>query len=288
MKAKATMDEEEICIGESVSEKERIARNIAAAKAKNEIIIIDDSDDEDEEEEKKPSGTMKKSIEARNEQALKSSGAAVVKSERSMIESNPIAVTAKRGNAEVDEENNSCNRPEKRAKLVRETFLKTDKATYFSVSPGDLGLSVSVSSGGAAIDGIEPSCTFSDKVEIGDILVSIDGKAITNEADLSLNKDKTRSFKVKKSACALPRVVSPLEETTAATLEEPVTDGLKDLLAECQLESYLPKFVSAGVSSVLSLTGKAGDAAFMGELVEKVGLTASEAISFQIQIAAKR
>jgi hypothetical protein len=171
---------------------------------------------------------------------------------------------------------------------VRETFLKTDKATYFSVSPGDLGLSFSVSSGGATIDGIEPSCTFSDKVEIGDVLVSIDGKVITNEADLSLNKDKTRSFKVKKSACALPRVVSPLEETTAATLEEPVTDGLKDLLAECQLESYLPTFVSAGVSSVLSLTGKAGDAAFMGELVEKVGLTASEAISFQIHIAAKR
>lgn len=112
----------------------------------------------------------------------------------------------------------------------------------------------------------------------------------TNEADLSLNQDKTRSFKVvpKKSDCSLPRVVSPLEETTVATLEEPVTDGLKDLVAECQLERYLPKFVSAGVSSVLSLTGKAGDTTFMGELVEKVGLTASEAISFQILIAAKR
>jgi hypothetical protein len=211
-----------------------------------------------------------------------------VKSEEVIESSKLVAVTAKRANDEVDEENNSCNRPEKRAKLVKETFLKTDKASYFSVSPGDLGLSFSVSSGGATIYGIEPSCTFSDKVEIGDVLVSIDGKVITNEADLSLNKDKTRSFKVKKSACALPRVVSPLEETTAATLEEPVTDGLKDLLAECQLESYLPKFVSAGVSSVLSLTGKAGDAAFMGELVEKVGLTASEAISFQIHIAAKR
>ena len=290
MKAKASMDEDEICIGESVSEKERIARNIAAAKAKNEIIIIDDSDDEDEEEEKKPSGTMKKSIEATNEQTLKPSSAALVKSEMdNMIESSkPVAVTAKRANAEVDEENNSCNRPEKRAKLVRETFLKTDKALYFSVSPGDLGLSFSVSSGGATIDGIEHSCTFSDKVEVGDVLVSIDGKVITNEAVLSLNKDKTRSFKVKKSDCALPRVVSPLEETTAATLEEPVTDGLKDLLTECQLESYLPKFVSAGVSSVLSLTGKEGDAAFMGQLVEKVGLTASEAISFQIHIAAKR
>ena len=86
---------------------------------------------------------------------------------------------------------------------------------------------------------------------------------------------------------AIPGVVSPETETTATALEEATTDGLKDLLAKCALEEFLPKFVSAGVSSHLSLVGKAGDAAFMEKLVENVGLSASQAIRFQILVSSK-
>ena len=71
-------------------------------------------------------------------------------------------------------------------------------------------------------------------------------------------------------------------------LEEATTDGLKDLLAGCGLEEYLHKFVSAGVSSHLSLVGKAGDTAFMEKLVENVGLSASQAIRFQILVSSKQ
>ncbi|KAL7442230.1 hypothetical protein ACHAXM_008245 [Skeletonema potamos] len=344
---KPKFDEDEVCIGESITDKERIARNIAVAKAKNEIIVIDDSDEEVEEEHKVHCGTdvaMKEQV---------SPALVVVKSEVcTMIK------TGKRDNADVGDGNKLPDCPAKRARLLPATDespkVAEDGTTFLHAPPGKLGFTVRMHPelGGASIVSINELCAVKEQIEVGDRLVSVDGREITRIADFSLNNNKVRKFKIirtksdsdtvppvgpgplpidqnvgesqpqqqekideppssllppgwvvlkskgrslylnrtsgESSWDALPvRVVSPETETVAAALDEPTTDGLKDLLAECALDEYLGKFVSAGVSSLLSLVGKAGDTAFMEKLVDNVGLSASQAIRLQILIASK-
>jgi len=357
-KVKSIADEDEVCIGESITEQERIARNIAAAKAKNEIIVIDDSDDDEEEEEdrKKDSGTdapMKEQT---------SPTKAVVKSEICTTKA-----AGKRNNDEIGD-GNKLPGSEKRAKTLPstvETPVADDETKFFlDAPPGKLGFTIrpNPSLGGVTIIKVNEVCAVKEQIEIGDRLVTVNGKEITQISDVSLNKDRLRKFKIvrkknsdatvspspssqvaplpmshvkdgearagqqepqkqeqtenppsslppgwallkargrslylnqmtgEKSWDKLPGVVSPETETTAdspAALEEATTDGLKDLLKECALEEYLPKFVSAGVSSLLSIVGKAGDTTFMEKLVENVGLSASQAIRFQILVASK-
>jgi hypothetical protein len=69
-----------------------------------------------------------------------------------------------------------------------------------TVSPGKLGLTVKVDRalGGCTISAIDPLCTFKDQVEIGDRLVTVDGKIITQIADLHINNTKMRTFGVVK------------------------------------------------------------------------------------------
>ncbi|KAL7500622.1 hypothetical protein ACHAWT_011254 [Skeletonema menzelii] len=350
-KAKSTVDEDEVCIGESITEQERIARNIAAAKAKNEIIVIDDSDDDEEEEEDRKA--VVKSDAPMKEQKVKP----VVKSE---ICTTKTAV--KRNNDEVADGIMTPS-AEKRARTDPLVVAETphvaeegeDEAIVVDVPPGKLGITIRTDRtlGGVTIIKVDESCAVRDQIQVGDRIVSVDGKDITFTSDVTVNKDKGRKFiitrkkntdtavspvvplpiaQVKRGETepcqqqqpqqqekvddpclppgwvvmksrgrsfylnratgeeiwdSLPGVVSPDTGSTATTLEEATTDGLKDLLVECALEEYLPKFVSAGVSSLLSLIGKAGDAAFMEKLVDNVGLTASQAIRFQILVSSK-
>lgn len=354
-KAKSTEDEDDVCIGESITEQERIARNIAAAKANNEIIVIDDSDDEEEEDRKEDVGSNSNAPMKTEEvpPALPE-----VKSEVCTSKT-----TTKRSNDEVTDGNKTPS-TEKRAKTAPSVNVETpnnvaedeNEARVVDAPPGKLGFTIRIDRelGGARIIKIDELCAMKDQIEVGDRIVAVDGKGITQTSDVIVNKDKVRRFVIvrKKNADtsltpavplptdqvkrgeaeplkqppqqqekvdnppsslppgwvvmksrgrswymnrttgeerwdAIPGVVSPETETTATTLEEATTDGLKDLLAECALAEYLPKFVSAGVSSHLSLVGKAGDAAFMEKLVENVGLSASQAIRFQILVSSK-
>ena len=69
-----------------------------------------------------------------------------------------------------------------------------------TVSPGKLGLTIRVDKtlGGCTITAIDPACTFKDRVEVGDRIVTIDGQKVTKIADLQINNTKQRQFGVVK------------------------------------------------------------------------------------------
>jgi len=94
-----------------------------------------------------------------------------------------------------------------------------------TVSPGRLGLTIKVykndPQNGAVITEIDPACTFKNQLEIGDRIVTIDGRKVTKIEDLSLNKDRLRKFGIVKkknqAAAANGREVSRENITTATT-----------------------------------------------------------------------
>lgn len=79
------------------------------------------------------------------------------------------------------------------------------------------------------------------------------------------------------------RVVS----TASGETEAGVDSGLQDLLNHCQLQQHVSNFNEAGIRSLGDLKGKLEDLTFMEQLVERMGLTATEAVRMQI-IAAKQ
>ena len=63
-----------------------------------------------------------------------------------------------------------------------------------TVAPGQLGMTVEFGDGpGALITGLQPTCSFQDKVDVGDRLVSIDGRRVRSAEDLS-GSDRQRVF----------------------------------------------------------------------------------------------
>jgi len=62
-----------------------------------------------------------------------------------------------------------------------------------TINPGKLGLSIVFEEGsGAVVTGISDACTFRDEVQIGDLIVTIDGKEILNSDDLRVGNDRVR------------------------------------------------------------------------------------------------
>lgn len=59
-----------------------------------------------------------------------------------------------------------------------------------------LGIIIEFNAGedGAVIKVIGPKCTFRDKIQLGDRIVSIDGRALTKSADLQIGNDRSRIF----------------------------------------------------------------------------------------------
>ena len=114
--------DDDVCIGESISAKERVARAKAQAMAKGEIIVIDD-DSDDEEEDRKP-----KALPTMPLKAPTSNAPAKVKAEPSAN-----GATAKRTNEEVDE-TEAAEGPEKRARVDR---VSTESAVPATVPSSD-------------------------------------------------------------------------------------------------------------------------------------------------------
>jgi len=108
-----------------------------------------------------------------------------------------------------------------------------------TVSPGRLGLTIKVykndPQNGAVITEIDPACTFKNQLEIGDRIVTIDGRKVTKIEDLSLNKDRLRKFGIVKKknqvAAADKREVSReniiTTATTSATAVKAATEQLQ-------------------------------------------------------------
>ena len=88
------------------------------------------------------------------------------------------------------------------------TSAAVTKVITLTVSPGRLGLSLKLnkssttttttSTTGAIIVDIHPACAFIDKIDIGDCIVSIDGRKVNNLDDFKANCDRVRVFDVVK------------------------------------------------------------------------------------------
>lgn len=83
----------------------------------------------------------------------------------------------------------------------------TTKVITLTVSPGRLGLSLKLNKStttpttapmGAIIVDIHPACAFIDKIDIGDCIISIDGREVNNFDDFKANCDRERVFDVVK------------------------------------------------------------------------------------------
>ena len=95
----------------------------------------------------------------------------------------------------------------KKIKLLKKELKKAEEASkapatpgfpqlfHLTVSPGRLGLTITVvKEGGVVISNIDPACTFRSQVEVGDRIVTIDGKYVLTVGDLQKGKEKARKF----------------------------------------------------------------------------------------------
>jgi len=87
---------------------------------------------------------------------------------------------------------------------VEKVVIKAEQLFHLTVSPGRLGLTIAMNpNGGATITVIDPICTFASKINVGDRIVTIDGKDVLTLEDIKNGKDRARTFgimqKVKES-----------------------------------------------------------------------------------------
>jgi len=78
---------------------------------------------------------------------------------------------------------------------VEKVVIKAEQLFHLTVSPGRLGLTIAMNpNGGATITVIDPICTFSSKINVGDRIVTIDGKDVLTLEDIKNGKDRARTF----------------------------------------------------------------------------------------------
>ena len=93
---------------------------------------------------------------------------------------------------------------------------------FITVKPGQLGLTLSMiydKFGGAEIMRIDPECTFPSQVEVGDRVMTIDGKSVTKLQDFLVAKDGKRTFGIlKKSDITATKTgdTTPVAQSAAA------------------------------------------------------------------------
>mmetsp|Transcript_26209 Transcript_26209/g.56261 ORF Transcript_26209/g.56261 Transcript_26209/m.56261 type:complete len:733 (+) Transcript_26209:449-2647(+) len=128
--------------------------------------------------------------------------------------------------------------------LVKEAALTSKKEEFpsllmLTVSPGRLGLTLAIlpNKGGAQIKHVDPACTFRSQVEVGDCIVTIDGKKVVTLEDAMVGKERVRKFGIVKqqkkmensavvgggrkeagAASAVPIAGKPVASATAATV----------------------------------------------------------------------
>ena len=106
---------------------------------------------------------------------------------------------------------------------VEKVVIKAEQLFHLSVSPGRLGLTIAMNpNGGATITVIDPICTFASKINVGDRIVTIDGKDVLTLDDIKNGKDRARTFgimqKVKESDVSTTVQKGPKEMEIAAKM----------------------------------------------------------------------
>jgi len=113
---------------------------------------------------------------------------------------------------------------ERQRKLDLIAAAKEEATMLLIVSPGRLGLTLKIDKvlGGATITEIDPACTFKGQLEVGDRIVTIDGKKVTKVADLQVDKDKVRKFGIAKT-----KTLESMSEQAKKDLKEMVPEKMK-------------------------------------------------------------
>jgi hypothetical protein len=89
----------------------------------------------------------------------------------------------------------------KREKEQAEEAKKFKQLLMLTVSPGRLGLTLSIDGeGGALITNVDPACTFRGQVVIGDRIMTVDGEKVYTLEDAKRGKDRVRKFGILKAA----------------------------------------------------------------------------------------
>jgi len=107
-----------------------------------------------------------------------------------------VDIMAKRGDL-CDDNPSLVSSEIPRSNAVEAMITKGDAISIF-VAPGQLGLTVTTAASpggpprGARIDSIGPECQFRDKVLVGDIIVTINGKEVMTSADFSVGVERSR------------------------------------------------------------------------------------------------
>lgn len=88
------------------------------------------------------------------------------------------------------------------------------------IQSGELGLTLRFDESivGAEITGIDPTCTFKDRVSVGNRLVTIDGNRVTEEEDLAFNNSQMIGIATK--TCRTRKTKKPTEKAAAADEEK--------------------------------------------------------------------
>jgi len=119
---------------------------------------------------------------------------------------NPLGVNPVSKHTETRAEKKEKRRDDKHAVLAARMGTAASKTPFpallmLTVSPGRLGLTlVIVPDGGAKIKNIDPACTFRGQLQIGDRIVTIDGKKIRTLEDVKVGKERVRKFGIVKKA----------------------------------------------------------------------------------------
>ena len=91
----------------------------------------------------------------------------------------------------------ACLQPN-RNNLESGAFRLSDLSKVVTVSPGKLGVTLVMKQEGAMIAAIKSTCAFSSLIEVGDRIVTIDGKLISGFADFTANPSRSRKLEIVK------------------------------------------------------------------------------------------
>lgn len=105
-----------------------------------------------------------------------------------------------------------------------------------TVSPGDLGLTLSIfpDGGGAKIEKIDPTSPFMGHVDVGDRIVTIDEMVVEKLEDFTSNKERDRKFGIAKAAHESKGPASAGKKQAADESSiESIQQCLKDVRSYC-------------------------------------------------------
>ena len=123
--------------------------------------------------------------------------------------------------------------------LSMTTVAKKEASMLLTVSPGTLGLVLKIDKelGGATVNAIDPACTFKDRIEVGDRIVTIDDYEVSDITDFNVNKDKMRQLGIVKKKDLESALLKTMDDLELKVKEAKSLSGGEGNEAEAEAEA---------------------------------------------------